>query len=87
MENCMTTKNKPGSDLLSEPEALAPEEQPRPHTMPTEGDGVREVGKRVLDDMRSGRKDTDQAGRDEQRSKAPPDSPIRRSGTEDGSDS
>lgn len=83
----MTTKSKPASDLLSESEALAPEEQPRPHTMPTEGDQVRGVGKRAVDDLRSGRKDTDQAGRDEQRSKAPPDSPTRRSGVEDGSDS
>jgi hypothetical protein len=83
----MTPKSKPGSDFLSEPDALPPEEQPRPHAMPTEGDEVRGVGKRGLDDLRSGRKDTDQAGRDEQRSKAPPDSPIRRSGIEDGSDS
>jgi hypothetical protein len=55
--------------------------------MPTEGDEVRGVGRRAFDDVRSGRKDTDQAGRDQQRSEAPPDAPTRRSGGADGSDS
>jgi len=83
----MATKSKSGSDLLSESEPLAPEEQPSPQTMPTEGDQVRDVGKRAHDDLRSGRQDTDEAGRDLQRSKAPPGSPTKRSGVEDGSES
>jgi hypothetical protein len=82
----MATKSKPGPDP-SEAEPLAPEEQPRPHTMPTEGDEVRGVGRRAYDDLRSGRKDTDQAGRDQQRSEAPPGAPTKRSGIEDGSES
>ncbi len=83
----MATRSKPGADPLSDPEPLAPEEQPQPHAMPTEGDEVRGVGRRAFDDVRSGRKDTDQDGRDEQRGKAPPDAPTRRSGVADGSDS
>jgi hypothetical protein len=55
--------------------------------MPTDGDEVRGGGRRAFDDVRSGRKDTDQDGRDQQRSEAPPDAPTRRSGVADGSDS
>ena len=83
----MAIRSKPGAEPLSNAEPLAPEEQPQPHTMPTEGDEVRGVGRRAFDDVRGGRKDTDQAGRDQQRSEAPPDAPTRRSGGVDGSDS
>ena len=83
----MATKSKPGPDLLSESEPLAPEEQPQPHTMPTEGDEVRGVGRRAFEDVSSGRQDTDEAGRDQQRNKAPSDAPTKRSGVADGSKS
>jgi hypothetical protein len=83
----MATKSKPGADPVSDAEPLAPEEQPQPFTMPTEGDEVRGVGRRAFDDLRSGKKDTDQAGRDQQRDEAPADSPTKRSGVVDGSDS
>lgn len=83
----MATKSKPGPDPLTDEEPLAPEEQPQPNVMPTEGDEVRGVGRRAFEDVRSGKKDTDQAGRDQQRNQAPPDAPTRRSGIQDGSDS
>lgn len=80
----MSTKDR---KILDEAEPLAPEEQPQPGAMPTDGDEVRGVGRRALDDLRSGRKDTDQEGRDRQRQEAPPGSPTKRSGVEDGSES
>ena len=72
---------------LEEAEPLAPDEPGKTGQMPTEGDKVREVGRRALDDVSRGRQDTDQAGRDEQRRQAPPGAPTKRSGIDDGSDS
>lgn len=71
---------------LPDSEPLAPEEQPRPGPLPTEGDEVRDVGKRALDDVRSPRKDTDQTGFDRQRGRAPGNAPTRRSEKTGGTD-
>jgi len=79
----MTASKRPHSEP-SEP--LPPEDQPQPGSLPTEGDGVREVGKQGYDDERSGRKDTDQAGLAEQRDRAPATSPTRRSDKSGGDD-
>ena len=68
------------------PDALPAEEQPRPGPLPTDGDTVREVGKRGYEDARGPKKDTDQAGFESQRKRAPPNSPARRSDKADGSD-
>ncbi|MBA3477453.1 MAG: hypothetical protein H0T52_03485 [Lautropia sp.] len=67
-------------------QALPPEKRFRPGPMPTQGDEVRDVGKRALDDV-SSKKDTDASGYDGQRSKAPADAPTKRSGIDDGSKS
>jgi hypothetical protein len=64
---------------------LPPEERPLPGPMPTEGDEVRDIGKRAGDDLKSPRKDTDEAGYDTQRKNAPETSPTKRSGITDGS--
>ena len=64
---------------------LPPEERPRPGPLPTEGDEVRDVGKRAHDDVESPRKDTDESGYKSQRDKAPPNAPTKRSGISDGS--
>lgn len=74
----MADKKKTGS------EALPPEERFQPGPMPTEGDGVRGVGKRALKDI-STKKDTDESGYDRQRGEAPADSPTKRTGIVDGS--
>ena len=63
---------------------LAPEDQPQPHSMPTEGDEVRDIGKRAADDDQSAKQSTDE-GYDMQRAKAPAESPTKRSGITDGS--
>jgi hypothetical protein len=70
-----------------ESEPLPAEERPRPGPLPTQGDEVREVGKRALDDAEGPKKDTDEAGYERQRGKAPPDAPTKRSGIADGSKS
>ena len=66
---------------------LPPEDQPHPGPMPTEGDEVRDVGKRAHDDAKGPQDDTDQSGYQGQRDKAPPQSPTKRSGVTDGSKS
>jgi hypothetical protein len=76
----MATRKRADSDPLPS------EEQPRPGPLPTEGDKVREVGKRGHDDVRSPRKDTDQAGFNRQRETAPDTSPTHRSDKTDGTD-
>ncbi len=68
------------------PAPFPPAEAPAPEKYPTTGDGPREVFRRAEDDLKRGRQDTDQAGRDMQRSEAPPDSPTRRSDKSDGID-
>ena len=65
---------------------LPPEEQPRPGPLPTDGDETREVGKRAFDDARGPKKDTDEAGYDAQRKKAPATAPTRRLDKTGGSD-
>jgi len=45
---------------------LAPEDQPHPHSMPTEGDEVRDIGKRAADDDQSA-KQADEAKRNHRR--------------------
>lgn len=74
----------PTSNKDSE-QPLAPEDQPQPHSMPTEGDEVRDIGKRAADDVKSPKKNTDEAGYDTQRAKAPSESPTKRSGITDDS--
>ena len=69
-----------------DPTPVPPEERPRPGALPAHGDGVREVGKRAHDDSKSPRKDTDQAGFDSQRQRAPQDAPTRRSDKSGGTD-
>jgi hypothetical protein len=65
---------------------LPPEDRPRPGPLPTEGEGVRDVGKRALNDVRGPQKDTDQSGYNRQRDGAPTDAPTRRSGKNEGTD-
>jgi len=65
---------------------LPPEDQFHPGPMPTEGDRVRDVGKRAHDDLTGPEKNTDEAGYDTQREKAPESSPTKRSGINDGSE-
>lgn len=74
------------NDKKAGTEPVPPEQQAQPGPMPTEGDEVRDVGKRALADVKS-KKNTDESGYDRQRSKAPPDSPTKRTGIEDGSKS
>lgn len=61
-----------------ESEALPPEDRPRPGSLGTEGETVRDVGKRGYEDARGPKKDTDQSGFDTQRDKAPATAPTRR---------
>ncbi len=68
-----------------ESQPMPPEEQPQPGPLPTEGDEVREVGKRAHDDATGPKKDTDESGYDRQRADGPPSSPTKRSGIDDGS--
>ena len=68
------------------PAPFTPAEPAAPEKYPTTGDGPREVFRQADEDLRRGRQDTDQAGRDMQRSKAPPGSPTRRSDKSDGTD-
>jgi hypothetical protein len=79
----MATSKKADPKAISD--ELPPEKRFRPGPMPTQGDETREVGKRAHDDVQSRKKDTDEAGYDRQRGQAPSDSPIKRSGIEDGS--
>ena len=72
-------------ERASQPEPLPAEDRPRPGPMPTDGDEVREVGKRALDDTKGPKKDTDESGYDKQREGAPPQSPTKRSGINDDS--
>jgi hypothetical protein len=74
------------STKVPKPAPFPPAEAPATEKYPTTGDGPREVFKRAQDDLRKGRTDTDQAGRDMQRSEAPPDAPTRRSDKDDGGD-
>ena len=53
--------------------------RPHPGPLPTDGDTVREVGKRAYEDVRGPKEDTDQTGLDSQRKRAPDGSPTRRS--------
>jgi len=72
-------------ERATQPEPLPDEDRPRPGPLPTDGDKVREVGKRALDDAKGPKKDTDETGYDKQRESAPPQSPVKRSGINDGS--
>lgn len=70
-----------------------PDAEPRPAEkgagpgpLPTDGDTVREIGKRAYQDALGPRKDTDQEGRDDQRRRAPDDAPTHRSDKTDGND-
>lgn len=74
------------STKVPKPAPFPPAEAPATEKYPTTGDGPREVFKRAQDDLRKGRTDTDQAGRDMQRRKAPPEAPTRRSDKTDGVD-
>jgi len=75
----MATSKQPES------QPLPPQDQPQPGPLPTEGDEVREVGKRAHDDDISRKENTDQGGFDRQRAEAPDSSPVKRSGINDGS--
>lgn len=75
----MATRKKPDS------EALPAEKRFRPGPMPTQGEEVREVGKRAVEDVTSRKKDTDATGYQQQREEAPSDAPTKRTGIEDGS--
>ena len=77
----MATSKEPNPQ--SEP--IPAEDRPQPSPMPTDGDEVREIGKRALDDSKGPKKDTDEAGYDKQRESAPTQSPTKRSGITDGS--
>ncbi len=66
------------ADIAVPSDPVPNEKRPQPGPMPTEGDGVRDEGWRALRDVRSGRVDTDEAGRDAQRDEAPPGTPTRR---------
>ena len=62
------------------------EQRTRPDPLPTDGDTVREVGKRAYRDARGPTKDTDQDGRQAQRDHAPAEAPTRRSDKTGGTD-
>ena len=72
---------------LEEAEPLAPDEPGETGKMPTEGDKVREVGRRALDDVSRGWQDSALGAWAEMRSPGPPGAPTKRSGIDDGSDS
>ena len=74
------------STKVPRPEPFPPAEAPAPEKYPTTGAGPRDVFRRAEDDLEQGRQDTDQAGRDMQRRKAPPEAPTRRSDKTDGVD-
>ena len=67
-------------------EPLPAGNRPYPGPLPTDGDKVREVGKRAYDDVRGPKKDTDQTGLDSQRKRAPDGAPTRRSERTGGTD-